>query len=41
MTEKDEQSGKAFMSPDEGQTAYYTSGYFLTNFPESVDGLFE
>jgi|GEM_PF-1578409 len=41
MTERDEQSGKAFLSPDEGQTAYYTSGYFLTNFPESVGELFE
>ena len=41
MTEMDEQSGKAFLSPDSGQTAYYISGYFLTNFPESVGELFE
>jgi hypothetical protein len=41
MTEKDEQSGKAFLSPDNGQTVYHTSGYFLTNFPESVGELFE
>jgi len=41
MTEKDEQSGKAFLSLDNGQTVYHTSGYFLTNFPESVGELFE
>jgi hypothetical protein len=41
LTEKDEQSGKAFLSPDNGQTVYHTSGYFLTNFPESVGELFE
>lgn len=41
MTEQDEQSGKAFLSPDNGQTVYHISGYFLTNFPESVGELFE
>lgn len=41
MTEMDQQSGKIFLSPDGGQTAYYTSGYFVTNFPESVGELFE
>jgi hypothetical protein len=41
VTERDEQSGKAFLSPDNGETAYYASAYFLTNFPESVGDLFE
>ena len=41
MTEKDEESGRLYLSPDGGATAYYTSGYFVTNFPESVEELFE
>ena len=41
MTEKDEESGRLYLSPDGGETAYYTSGYFVTNFPESVEELFE
>ena len=41
MSEMDQQSGKIFLSPDDGQTAYYTSGYFVSNFPESVGELFE
>jgi hypothetical protein len=41
LTEKDEQTGRLFLTPDGGDTAYYTSGYFVTNFPESVQELFE
>jgi hypothetical protein len=41
LTEKDEQTGRLFLTPDDGDTAYYTSGYFVTNFPESVQELFD
>ena len=41
MTERDEQSGKTFLSPDNGQTVYFTTGYYLADFPESVGDLFE
>lgn len=41
LTAKDEQSGKLYLSPDGGNTAYYTSGYFTASFPEKLEELFE
>jgi hypothetical protein len=41
MTEREEATGKAFLTPDGGETVYRTSGYFQTNFPESPQELFE
>jgi hypothetical protein len=41
LTAKDEQSGKLYLSPDNGNTAYYTSGYFTASFPEKLEELFE
>jgi hypothetical protein len=41
LTEREEETGKTFLTPDGGDTVYHTSGYFLTNFPESVQELFE
>ncbi len=41
LTAKDGQSGKLYLSPDNGRTVYYTSGYFTANFPEKLEELFE
>lgn len=41
ITAKDEQSGKLYLSPDDGNTAYYASGYFTASFPEKLEELFE
>lgn len=41
LTEKDEKTGKIYLSPDNGETAYYTSGYFVSYFPESRDDVMD
>jgi hypothetical protein len=41
MTERGEETGKLFLTPDAGETVYYTSGYFVTNYPETIQELFE
>ena len=41
LTEKEEETGKLYLTPDGGETVYYTSGYFVTNFPETAQELFE
>ena len=35
MTGRDEETNKMWLTPDNGKTVYYTSGYFVTNFPET------
>jgi len=39
LTEKNKETNKCWLTPDGGQTMYYTSGYFLANFPESREEL--
>jgi hypothetical protein len=39
ITEKDERTGKSFLTPDGGDTVYITSTYFLSYFPSSRDDL--
>ena len=34
LTEKNEETGKLCLTPDDGNTVYYTNGYFLSNFPD-------
>ncbi len=41
LTEKDEKTGKLYLSPNNGETAYFTSGYFVSYFPESRDDLMD
>jgi hypothetical protein len=41
LTQKEEETGKLFMTPDSGDTVYYISGYFDSSFPENLDELFE
>jgi hypothetical protein len=41
MTEKDQETNKIWLTLDAGNTAYYTSGYFLANWPESREELLE
>jgi len=41
LTEKDEQTYKLYLTPDDGETVYYTSGYFVNNFPQSREELLE
>jgi hypothetical protein len=41
LTEKDEKTSMLWLTPDNGETAYLTSGYFLSNFPESREDLLE
>jgi len=41
LTEKDKETNKLWLTPDSGETAYYTSGYFLSNWPESRQDLLE
>jgi len=41
LTEKDEKTGKLYLSPDSGETAYYTTGYFVSYFPESRKDLMD
>jgi hypothetical protein len=41
ITERDEQTNKIWLTPDSGETAYYTSGYFVSNFPETKQDYLE
>lgn len=41
MTERDEETSKIWLTPDNGETVYYTSGYFISNFPETKEELLE
>jgi hypothetical protein len=41
LTEKDKETNKLWLTPDGGETAYYSSGYFLTNWPKSRQELLE
>jgi len=41
LTEKDEKTGKLYITPDNGKTAYYISGYFISNFPEKKEDLMD
>ncbi|UCB45711.1 MAG: DUF4340 domain-containing protein [Spirochaetota bacterium] len=39
LTEKDDETSMLWLSPDNGDTVYFTSGYFLSNFPETREDL--
>lgn len=39
LTEKDEKTGKLCLTPDDGNTVYYTNGYFLSNFTDNTEDL--
>jgi hypothetical protein len=39
LTEKNEETGKLCLTPDDGNTVYYTNGYFLSNFPDKREDL--
>ncbi|MBA7668170.1 hypothetical protein ES703_76279 [subsurface metagenome] len=39
LTEKDEQTNKLWLTPDDGSTVYHTSGYFVSNFPDKREDL--
>lgn len=39
LTEKNEETGKLCLTPDDGNTVYYTNGYFLSNFPDKKNDL--
>ncbi|MCK5568838.1 MAG: DUF4340 domain-containing protein, partial [Spirochaetes bacterium] len=41
MTERNEETSKIWLTPDNGETVYYTSGYFISNFPETKEELLE
>jgi hypothetical protein len=41
LTERGEATNKLWMTPDDGQTVYYTSGYFISNFPATKEELLE
>ncbi len=41
FTEKDEETNRLYLSPDEGETVYYVAGYFMYNWPESREELFK
>jgi hypothetical protein len=41
ITEMNEETNKLWLTPDGGNTAYCTNGYFLVNFPESREELLE
>jgi len=41
LTERDKDTYKLYLTPDDGETVYYTSGYFVSNFPESKEELLE
>ncbi|HEB29952.1 MAG TPA: DUF4340 domain-containing protein [Spirochaetes bacterium] len=41
MTERDEETNKIWLTPDNGETAYFTSGYFVSNFPETKEDYLE
>jgi hypothetical protein len=41
LTQKEQETGKLFMTPDGGDTVYYISGYFDSSFPETLDELFD
>jgi len=41
LTGKDEKTGKLYLSPDNGETVYFTSGYFVSYFPESREDLMD
>jgi hypothetical protein len=41
ITEMNEETNRLWLTPDGGGTVYYTSGYFLANFPESRQELLE
>jgi hypothetical protein len=35
LTEKSDETGRLYLTPDSGETVYNTTGYFLTNLPQS------
>jgi hypothetical protein len=41
LTEKNEETGRTYLTPDGGDTVYLTSGYFLSYFPSSREDLME
>ena len=41
LTQQNEETGKLWMTPDDGDTVYYMSGYFVSNFPETREELLE
>ncbi len=41
LTEMDEETGKLWLTHDNGDTVYYISGYFVSNFPEDREELLE
>ena len=41
MTARDEETNKIWLTPDNGETAYYTSGYFVSYFPETKEDYLE
>lgn len=41
LTEKNEETGRLYLTPDGGETVYLTTGYFLNNLPESREELLE
>jgi len=41
LTEKNEDTGNLCLTHDDGNTVYYTNGYFLSNFPDKREDLLE
>jgi hypothetical protein len=41
MTGRDEETNKIWLTPDNGETVYFTSGYFVSNFPETKEDYLE
>jgi hypothetical protein len=41
LTEADEETSMLWLTPDNGDTVYYTSGYFMSNFPREREDLLE
>lgn len=41
LTEKNEKTNKLALTPDDGETVYYTGGYFISNFPKTKEELLD